>query len=257
MLAVARRTEADAVILDLMLQGGSGLPLIAELSAALPSLRIIVFSGIAFSEDVAREAKRRGAAAFVTKGADFEVLLDAVRRGSQVSLSRPASGLTAVSACRDTGSWTRRRVPFDVPLSPFLIGGHLMALWKDTNAGTATPSAGASPAFGSTPSPAAPPEKSNVAPLTPEVPRRAAKEQRLDMKESVIASDLTIEGKIVGSGHVRIAGRFKGDVQVDGNVTLDTGAHLEGQVKASVVVVGGELVGNIENAKRVELLEAA
>jgi cytoskeletal protein CcmA (bactofilin family) len=75
------------------------------------------------------------------------------------------------------------------------------------------------------------------------------------MKESVIASDLTIEGKIVGSGHVRIAGRFKGDVHVDGNVTLDTGAHLEGLVKASVVVVGGELLGNIENAKRVELLE--
>jgi cytoskeletal protein CcmA (bactofilin family) len=130
-----------------------------------------------------------------------------------------------------------------------------MALWKDTNAGTATPPAGASPAFGSTPSPAAPPEKSNVAPLTPEMPRRAAKEQRLDMKESVIASDLTIEGKIIGSGHVRVAGRFKGDVQVDGNVTLDTGAHLEGLVKASVVVVGGELIGNIENAKRVELLE--
>jgi len=75
------------------------------------------------------------------------------------------------------------------------------------------------------------------------------------MKESVIASDITIEGKIIGSGHVRIAGRFKGDVQVDGNVTLDAGAHLEGQVKASVVVVGGELQGNIDNAKRVELLE--
>ena len=80
-VAVARRTEADVVILDLMLQGGSGLPLIAELSAALPSLRIVVFSGIAFSEDIAREARRRGAAAFVTKGADFEVLLEAVRRG--------------------------------------------------------------------------------------------------------------------------------------------------------------------------------
>lgn len=130
-----------------------------------------------------------------------------------------------------------------------------MALWKDSNTGTATPSAGASPGFGAAPSPAAAPEKSNVAPLTPEVARRPAKEQRLDMKESVIASDLTIEGKIAGSGHVRIAGRFKGDVQVDGNVTLDSGAHLEGQVKASVVIVGGELVGNIDNAKRVELLE--
>ncbi|MBW4053460.1 MAG: hypothetical protein HIU85_18760 [Proteobacteria bacterium] len=130
-----------------------------------------------------------------------------------------------------------------------------MALWKDSNTGTASPSAGASPGFGVAPPPAAPPEKSNVAPLTPEASRRPAKEQRLDMKESVIASDLTIEGKIAGSGHVRIAGRFKGDVHVDGNVTLDSGAHLDGQVKASVVVVGGELVGNIENAKRVELLE--
>jgi cytoskeletal protein CcmA (bactofilin family) len=130
-----------------------------------------------------------------------------------------------------------------------------MALWKDSNTGTATPSAGAAPSFGGTPSPALQTEKSNVAPIAPEASRRPAKEQRFDMKESVIASDLTIEGKIVGSGHVRIAGRFKGDVQVDGNVTLDSGAHLEGQVKASVVVVGGELVGNIENAKRVELLE--
>jgi len=36
---------------------------------------------------------------------------------------------------------------------------------------------------------------------------------------------------------------------------LDAGARLEGHVKASVVSVGGELIGNIENAKRVELLE--
>lgn len=84
-LAAARRTEADALILDLTLQGGSGLPLISELAQALPSLRIIVFSGLAFSEDVAREAKRRGAAAFVTKGADFDVLLNAVRRGAEAA----------------------------------------------------------------------------------------------------------------------------------------------------------------------------
>jgi cytoskeletal protein CcmA (bactofilin family) len=90
--------------------------------------------------------------------------------------------------------------------------------------------------------------------LTPSynVPRR---QPDRDMKESLIAAELSIEGKIEGSGHVRIAGRFKGDVQVDGNVSLDTGARLEGHVKASVVSVGGELIGNIENAKRVELLE--
>jgi cytoskeletal protein CcmA (bactofilin family) len=133
-----------------------------------------------------------------------------------------------------------------------------MALWKDTNAGPGSPPAPQPGPAGGTlgAQPLREPEKTNVASLTPEGPRRAVKEaQRLDMKESVINSDLTIEGKIIGSGHIRIAGRFKGDVQVDGNVTLDTGAHLEGLVRASVVVVGGELVGNIENAKRVELLE--
>ncbi|MGH8211848.1 MAG: polymer-forming cytoskeletal family protein, partial [Rhodanobacteraceae bacterium] len=32
------------------------------------------------------------------------------------------------------------------------------------------------------------------------------------MGESLIAPDIAIEGKIEGAGHVRIAGRFKGDV---------------------------------------------
>jgi len=126
-----------------------------------------------------------------------------------------------------------------------------MALWKDTNTGTA--SASPAPGVASTPPAAREPDRTNVAPLSPDVARRPAPRQ--EMKESVLSADLTIEGKISGSGHVRIAGRFKGDVQVDGNVSLDAGARLEGHVKASVVSVAGELIGNIENAKRVDLLE--
>ena len=55
---------------------------------------------------------------------------------------------------------------------------------------------------------------------------------------------------------MRIAGRFKGDVRIDGNFTMDPGAHLTGQVLAAIVVVGGELQGNIESAKRVDVLES-
>src|SRR5215475_1195139 len=131
-----------------------------------------------------------------------------------------------------------------------------MALWKDSTTGTGSASPPA-PGMASPPPPAPShprePEKTNVAPLSPEVARRPAPRQ--EMRESIISADLTIEGKIVGTGHVRIAGRFKGDVQVDGNLSLDSGARLEGHVKASIVSVGGELLGNIENAKRVELLE--
>jgi cytoskeletal protein CcmA (bactofilin family) len=126
-----------------------------------------------------------------------------------------------------------------------------MALWKDTTPGTPgqTPAPPAKDTFAREPERAV----TNVAPLNPDTTKR--NRERPEMKESVIASDLTIEGKIIGSGHVRLAGRFKGDVQVDGNLTIDTGATLDGQVRAQTVVVGGELKGNIESAKRVELLE--
>ncbi|HEV8197735.1 MAG TPA: polymer-forming cytoskeletal protein [Gemmatimonadales bacterium] len=84
------------------------------------------------------------------------------------------------------------------------------------------------------------------------MPRRATGGE---LKESLIAAELTIEGKIEGSGHVRIAGRFKGDVHVQGNLTIEAGAKLTGSVRANTVVIGGELDGNIEGASRVELLD--
>jgi cytoskeletal protein CcmA (bactofilin family) len=74
------------------------------------------------------------------------------------------------------------------------------------------------------------------------------------LKESLIAADLTIEGKIEGTGHIRIAGRFKGDVNVQGDLTIETGAKLNGGVRAKKVTIAGELEGNIESAARVELL---
>ena len=88
-------------------------------------------------------------------------------------------------------------------------------------------------------------------------PRRPAPAPapRVEGGESVIAANLSIEGKIEGTGNVKIAGRFKGDVRIDGNFTIEPGAHLTGQVLAGIVVVGGELQGNIESAKRVDVLE--
>lgn len=85
-----------------------------------------------------------------------------------------------------------------------------------------------------------------------DLPRRPVER---DAKESLIAAGLTIEGKIEGSGHIRLAGRFQGDVHVQGNLTIETGAKLTGGVRANTVVVAGELEGNIDAASRVELLE--
>lgn len=84
-LDAARVAGANVLILDLMLQGGSALPLLEELAAALPELRVIVFSGLAYTEEVSQEARRRGAAAFVPKGADWKVLLAALREGRRAA----------------------------------------------------------------------------------------------------------------------------------------------------------------------------
>jgi cytoskeletal protein CcmA (bactofilin family) len=128
-----------------------------------------------------------------------------------------------------------------------------MALWKES------PSPAAAAAGSPLSTPAATPAERTVPerndPSLPVSARRATPKAATEGGESVIAANITIEGKIEGGGNVRIAGRFKGDVRIDGNFTIDPGAQLTGQVVAGIVVVGGELQGNIESAKRVDVLE--
>jgi cytoskeletal protein CcmA (bactofilin family) len=129
-----------------------------------------------------------------------------------------------------------------------------MSIWKDQG----TPRKDGLPLPG-TPAPAAEPRPTDppagepavaVAAAAP-LPVRAAAPAA---KESLIAADITIEGKIEGTGHIRIAGKFKGDVNVQGDLTIETGAKLSGGVRANKVTIAGELEGNIESASQVDLL---
>jgi cytoskeletal protein CcmA (bactofilin family) len=84
-------------------------------------------------------------------------------------------------------------------------------------------------------------------------PAPTAPVARTSGKESVIAADLTIEGKIEGGGSVRIAGKFKGDVNVSGDLTIEAGAKLTGSVRADKVMISGELEGNVLGASSIDL----
>ena len=111
-----------------------------------------------------------------------------------------------------------------------------MALWKDPTKSATTPF----PPPDATPAPA----KSELPPFLAEqskadlaaVPRASvpttAPAREKAKSESLIAPDLTIEGKIEGTGHVRIAGRFKGDVDVRGDLTIESGAQVTGSIRA-------------------------
>src|SRR2546426_10574163 len=124
-----------------------------------------------------------------------------------------------------------------------------MAMWKETTS-RLTP----------TPAPEAWEPSKHDAPSKPElVPSPAAApiaraDTGLPRKESLIAADITIEGKVEGGGSVRIAGKFKGDVNVQGDLTIEAGAKLTGGVRADKVTVAGELEGSVEQASRVDLL---
>lgn len=120
----------------------------------------------------------------------------------------------------------------------------VMAIWKE-------PTTNNKEAGLLVPEPAVKKEPEYVADIAPSTTRRTTPR---DAKESIIASDINITGKIDGTGHVRIAGRFEGDVHIQGDLTIDAGAKLTGSVKAASVTIGGEIEGNIESAASVEIL---
>ena len=125
-----------------------------------------------------------------------------------------------------------------------------MSIWKDQG-----PAKKDSIPLAPEPTPAREaPLVADFSPTTTAPPRAvpAASSER-EAKESLIAADLTIEGKIEGSGHIRIAGKFKGDVNVQGDLTIEKGAKLNGSVRARKITIAGELEGNLEAAAQVGL----
>ena len=126
-----------------------------------------------------------------------------------------------------------------------------MAIWKDNTASRQIPA------------PPLPGAKESLRldnPSKPEVVHPTATavarvDAALPRAESLIATDITIEGKIEGGGSVRIAGKFKGDVGIQGDLTIEAGAKLTGSVRADKVTIAGELEGNVEEASHVDLLQ--
>ena len=126
-----------------------------------------------------------------------------------------------------------------------------MSIWKENLAfrqiPAPVPDASEPAAFDAPPQP-------EYAP-SPDVAPVALADTGLPRQESLIAADITIEGKIEGGGSVRIAGKFNGDVNVQGDLTIEAGAKLTGGVRADQVTIAGELEGNVAEASRVDLLQ--
>jgi cytoskeletal protein CcmA (bactofilin family) len=75
-------------------------------------------------------------------------------------------------------------------------------------------------------------------------------------KESFISTGLTIEGKIVGHGSVRIAGQFQGELQVHGDLSIESGAQVTGEIHADTITIEGSVQGNVNATSQVTLLQS-
>jgi two-component system, response regulator RegA len=84
---VATREKLDGAVVDLRMPGGSGLDVVRDVHALQPATRLIVLTGFG-SIATALEAVRLGAADYVTKPADADQILSALR-GEAVSHDIP------------------------------------------------------------------------------------------------------------------------------------------------------------------------
>jgi len=80
-------------------------------------------------------------------------------------------------------------------------------------------------------------------------------------KASAKASDLTafidegseIEGKYTFSGTVMLNGRFRGEIVSNDSLIVGEKGVVNASIRAGVVLINGEVVGNVNASERVEL----
>lgn len=98
-LLLARHTLPDAILLDMHLDGDSGLKLITPLRNVLPKARIVLLTGYA-SIATAVEAIKLGADDYLAKPADIESIIRALNSTSVIADCDQEKVLSTLSAER-------------------------------------------------------------------------------------------------------------------------------------------------------------
>jgi DNA-binding NarL/FixJ family response regulator len=104
-------TEPDVILLDIRMPGLDGLQLLDRLGKQYPETKVVVLSG-ADEPELAAEALRRGANAFLGKGidpADVAPVLRRVFEGEVVGESFATGGQDSVRAAEEFGLTARER----------------------------------------------------------------------------------------------------------------------------------------------------
>ncbi|GAB4529789.1 MAG: hypothetical protein OHK0046_49930 [Anaerolineae bacterium] len=74
--------------------------------------------------------------------------------------------------------------------------------------------------------------------------------------ETVLGPSTVIQGSLACSGNIRLDGRFKGTLKIEGNVLVGETAHIQADLNAHNISVAGEVEGNL-SGKKIQLLRTA
>lgn len=74
-----------------------------------------------------------------------------------------------------------------------------------------------------------------------------------DQIKAFLGKDTEFEGKLSFTGAVRIDGRFKGEILTEGTLIVGETAIVQSDIRASHIIISGEVRGNIVGDNRIEI----
>lgn len=81
---------------------------------------------------------------------------------------------------------------------------------------------------------------------------RTSKKKQDSPGVSILTADCHFHGRMICKGISRIGGTIHGEIESEGMLIIETGAHVEAIVQADEVVVQGSLKGNVSISNRIE-----
>ncbi len=73
------------------------------------------------------------------------------------------------------------------------------------------------------------------------------------MADTVIGTNITVDGEITGSDPVIVEGTVKGRIATEAALTVAEGGVVEADVETPEITVSGQVTGNITGGDRVEI----
>ena len=79
---------------------------------------------------------------------------------------------------------------------------------------------------------------------------------RTDLVNTVIGEDCAIKGTIHSQRSIRIEGTFEGDINSQGEIFVSETAKVNATLFAKHIIIAGEVIGNIEAVKSLQILKS-